>query len=313
MKTEPTKASEIEELTIQRLKFFERTYSGVTQEIASAKNRFGAIGITKTEYPDFAIIENLESIKGKINRELKKLCVNWPIYNTWLSKVQGVGEATSAKLILLYYYKFQPICKDCGGDIDKDDGFKCSVCGKEAKKDGILKHRIMHRDFKNISSLWKYMGMHNAPHCPNCRIGPKKISLSRLDASGTCPICKNVIPEKQYVYKKPKRQKSLSNDWTTTGRTLCFLISDQFVRNKKSLYRGIYDKKKANIEKNKPDIKKGHRHNMACNETAKRFLSDFWMVARTVDGLEVTKPYICQKNPAHNYRQPLYFDGKIEF
>jgi len=282
---------------VKSLIFMTRTYEGITKQISSAKNRTQSLMKEKSLKHD-AIIKEMESLKGKIDRRIGKELVFYPIWNEWLVDVPGIGNTTAAKLIILYYFRMTPICQDCGSVLEKKDGtFWCDTCQKSVKGEGNLEHRVEIKDFPKISSWWHYMGRHNSAHCPECH--------KRLDDDNVCPKCKQFIAEPRYLM--PKRQAG------TPGRTVGKMITESFNKQGKDhQYRAYAEREKVKYAKRKPDWTKGHVHNVAWNNTVKLFLSHFWQVARTLDDLEVTKPYICQKNPAHNIIPPFYYDGKIK-
>jgi uncharacterized Zn finger protein (UPF0148 family) len=287
---------------VKNLVFMTRTYEGITRQISAAKNRTQALMKEKNLKHD-SIISEMESLKGKIDRRIGKELVFYPIWNEWLVDVPGIGNTTAAKLIILYYFRMTPVCQGCGTNLEKKDGtFWCDTCQKSVKGEGNLDHRVELKDFPRISSWWHYMGRHNSEHCPECR--------KRVDEDGKCPKCGKIIDKP--ILLMPKRQAGIQADWSTPGRTVGHMIKESFNRMKGHLYREYADREKEKYAKRYPDWTKGHVHNVAWNNTVKLFLSHFWQVARTLDDLEMTKPYICQKNPAHNIIPPFYFDGKIK-
>lgn len=243
---------------IRMLNYYYRTYEAITEAITKTKQRLATLpGIDIN--PDFDSClkgeknaEGMETVKGRLSRALGKELVNWPIYE-WLKKVPGIGPALAAGIILKYYYKNTPICQDCGGEfID----FVCQGCGKEAKGDGTLKYRLDFRDFPTISKWWAFMGRHTVDGV------------------------------------MPKRKKGVTSNWSTQGRTIGFHIGDQFNRqDDEHPYKKFMIDRKRKHAKNHPDWSKGHVHNAARNETVKLFLSHFWVIARTIEGLPVSEPY----------------------
>lgn len=242
------------------LNYLVRTYDGLTKLITATKQRLGGLPGNKGEgvEADEILIE-LEKTKGKLSRKIEKAISAWPVWEEWLININGIGPAIAGKLILLYYYKFIPVCEKCGGELQRQDGecgLICSECGKKAKGEGVLKYKIAARDFPTISKWWAYLGMHTVDGV------------------------------------KPKRKKGQQANWSTPGRTLCYMIADQFNRKKEDdFYKAFFLERKRRHERKHPDWSKGHRHNAAGNETAKLFLAHFWQVAREIDGLHTSQPY----------------------
>jgi len=274
----------IEELHVRNLKYLVKTYDSLTDVLKKTKQRLATINpdsveryesgkMKLTTQPDLKDFHNhRERIKTKMIKELKK----YNIYTEWLANIKGIGANIAANLVILYYYKFQPICQECGANIYfEKDKKKCDHCGASFKK-GLLKYRIEDKDFANISKWWSYMGQ-------GC------------DEDG----------------KKAHRVDGESCGYSDIGRAITWQISQQFVKHwdKKNQvatckYREFYDYRKAKREKTHANTTPKHRHNMACHESAKVFLAHFWLVARTLDRKPLTKPY----KSKWYLDKPFYFD-----
>ena len=112
--------------------------------------------------------------------------------------------------------------------------------------------------------------------------------------------------------KVPKRTKAVLSDWSTPGRQIGFQVGQSFIKKEGAhLYRAYYDKRRALRETTHPEATKMHKMNMSLNETVKMFLSHFWQVARTLDDLPVTVPYIVGKDPVHKIIPPFYWDQEL--
>ena len=119
-----------------------------------------------------------------------------------------------------------------------------------------MDHKIEIKDFPRISSWWHYMGMH-------------------------------VVDG-----KKPKRQKGVLCDWNSKGRVIGYQIGSQFNRcSTDNPYKAFLEKERIKILRKHPELTKGHNLNRAQSHTAKLFLSHWWQVCRTLDGLPLTRPY----------------------
>ena len=281
------------ESKIKYLNFLTKTYDGVTQLIASTKQRLQSLpGEDEGRDEEFDTLlkgqgkeAGLETIKGRISRELEKELTAWDVWELWLKKIPGVGPWLAAELIILFYYRFVPICKDCGGGLEKQDRKKddsekvirvlvCTVCGKVARE-GLLKHKLEYKDFPTISKWWAYMGRHTVEGI------------------------------------MPKRKKGVLSNWSTVGRTVGFHIGDQFNRQgDDNPYKKILLERKSKHQRDNPDWTKGHIHNAAKNETIKIFLAHFWTVARTLDGKSISEPYAGAIMGHSDIIEPFYWDGK---
>lgn len=235
----------------------------------------------------------VESLINSQKTRLKKILKHFPLYTEWLVEVPGVGERIASNLLFTWYYKCVPVCAECGGDLivnhgeSNSDGenYTCSVCKKEAKGAGNLKYRYAMRDFPMVSSWWSFLGM-------GCK------------------------PNKDGHYVKPKRQRGVQSNWSTKMRTICYHLSEQFVRQTdKTLYgRYLLEMKKKREHLLGVDTwTKGHIHNAARNEAAKLFLSHFYTVARTIDGKGVVKPYQFDILGHKDFILPPFWDRPINW
>jgi hypothetical protein len=88
-----------------------------------------------------------------------------------------------------------------------------------------------------------------------------------------------------------------------------YQIADQFNRQVDRTEYGKYLLgRKAKREKTHPKASKGHRLNMAKNETVKLFLAHFWHVARELEGLSTEGPYIQAVGGHTGIIAPYYFE-----
>lgn len=248
---------------INNLNFLCKTYDAVTRTIAATKNRLAHLNPDENSKKN-DIVTKLESTKNNIKTQILRELEFFPVWTEWMKNVHGIGEFIGGNLILLYNYRFIPVCKDCGTDIVKKEKvvaeesptgraqhtFYCPSCDKSVKGDGILKHRIdKSKDFPNVSKWWKYMGEH-------------------------------VVEG-----KKPKRKKNVVSDWSAKGRQISYQIGESFNKMKEDHpYKKHILEVKAKLESVYPDKTKGHRHNMAKMRASKLFLSHFWHVAREIEG-----------------------------
>lgn len=235
---------------------------------------------------------------------------DYPIWDLWFKRVPGIGPSTAAKLLLYWSYMYIPICRECGGDLiresemlptsleefekedevqkedesgrKKKDKLICSDCCKIAKNDGVLRHRIEKRDFPTVSKWWHYMGMHlvEDPKNPGHLI-------------------------------KPKRQKGVRMDWNPNGRKLCYLIAQQFRKQKNSEYAWFMKEAHTQHARNHPEWTKAHVYNSVNNAVGRLFLSHFWEVMRKIEGKPTPEIYV-QKYLGHtNISKPFYWSDEI--
>jgi hypothetical protein len=269
------------ELTVSHLNYLVKTYEEVTGVISRTKQRLQALpGETPEEQYESMLkgeknAEGLETVKGRLSRAIEKELSQWEIWSLWMKHIPGIGPAIAGKLIILFYYRFTPVCKDCGGTLLKDEGkMVCESCGKTAK-DGLFKYRLDEKDFPTISKWWAYMGRHTVEGA------------------------------------MPKRKKGNQANWSTPGRTIGFQIGEQFNRQKDDHpYKAFLLSRKAKHERDNLDWKKGHIHNAAKNEAIKLFLSHFWVVARALQGKEVSEPYAGTIMGHTNIIKPFYWEDE---
>jgi hypothetical protein len=262
-----------------------KTYDGITKLIVSTKNRMSALN-PDAEFKHDTILngevrgkrqsQGLEQIKNRISRQIEKELVFWPVWTEWMKGIPGIGPFIAGNLIILYYYRFMPVCKKCGSGIEKKEGtYYCKTCEKSLKGDGLLSYKLDLKDFPKISAWWSYMGEAN-------------------DENG----------------KKIKMKKGVQCNWSPKGRALSYQVGESFVKfNGDHHYKAFYLKQKKKRERTHPEASKMYRHNMARRETSKLFLSHFWQVAREIDGKEITEPYV-SRIPGHTIIQPYYWKEK---
>lgn len=269
---------------IEYLNFLLKTYQGTTQLITSTKQRLCSLPGEDRD-PEFDTIlkgqnktEGLETVQGRLTREIEKELKGFELWEYWLKSVPGIGPYIAAHLIMLFYYRFIAVCKDCGGTLEKaEKALICQSCGKTAK-DGLLSYRLDIKDFQTISKWWAYMGRHTVDGV------------------------------------MPKRKTGVQSNWSTPGRTLGFHIGDQFNRQKEDHpYKAILNIRKAKHQKNHPEWSKGHVHNAAKNEVVKIFLAHLWYVARTIEGKPTSEPYAGALMGHTNIIKPFYWELDSEY
>ena len=285
----------IPEEAIRHLQFLARGYQDVTKALTpvrtgiSSTNPYLFVGLSDTERERVMmkedIIRELERVKGQLDRRMKTHLKHWPLWSRWLEKVPGIGGAIGSRLILLYYYKFVPVCPQCGGDIVKKEipngrggermGFYCEACDKVLKGEGNIQHRIEVRDFPNISSLWSFFG------------------------------AKTVEVDGKFIV--PMRKKGEKCSWSPEAKNVRYLIGDQMQRQQSdNPYKMFYNARKAQRLRDSMDVPPMRRLARVLLETEKLFLSHMWVVAREIDGLSITEPYVA-KHMGHDVIPPYFW------
>ena len=135
--------------------------------------------------------------------------------------------------------------------------------------------------FANVSKLWKYFGY-------DVRNG-----------------------------EAPKKKRGEPSSWHHKARSLMFLVSDQFIKQRTPVYREIYDIEKERqlkrhqeggcekCNKQKTANKPGHPDAMARRKAIKIFLQHYWVSYRKLKGLPTNRPWILEHGGHTNYIAPI--------
>ena len=270
----------VHELLIRDLANNCRLYDGLTKLIVSSKNRLQALNPdAKPEHQED--IESIAKVKKTVSRRINALLENWPVWTNWMVKIPGIGPLIGGNMIMLYYYRFVPICKKCDTPlIRKDNTNWCTTCEKGKLGEGLNKFKVEEKDFPKISAWWKYCGRHVEDG------------------------------------KMPKFKTGQQCDWSPRGRLINYHFGEQVNHQADThLYKAFFLKTKKKVAVKHPEESKGHVHNMARMITGKLFLAHFWAVARTLDGKYVTPPYgvTMLGHPISHVIHPYYYDGKIVY
>jgi hypothetical protein len=245
---------------------------------------------TLHEYTD----KRLENSEKDIALYIKTLVERQPIWTEWLKDVNGIGPILAGGLIAFI------------GDISR---------------------------FDTISKLWAYAGEHTLWRCKNCeaRAFPNEVEKNRwmektflrlkevneratkkekaneeaLRAKVGKMVCSCEHPEA--VQERARRKKGELMEWNPYLKTHCWKISDAFVK-KKGAYRSLYDKFRAEEDRNHPELTDGHRFARATRRTVKVFLAHYWIVARKQKGLSTRPPYAIERLGHQDLIGPL-MDG----
>lgn len=97
--------------------------------------------------------------------------------------------------------------------------------------------------------------------------------------------------------KAPKLTKGEDVKYSPACKTLCWKISDSFIKHRTPFYRDIYDKtkeaEKLRTDENKPKNLL-HADLRARRKAVKMFLSHYWACCRELRGLSVRSPWVIE-------------------
>jgi hypothetical protein len=218
------------------------------------KTRIASANRARTiEDPDLhLLIGQVRMLEKDVIRDVRKEVRNHPLWDFWLKNIPGVGEVLAGQLIhsirgqvhtvecqqrrAAYFSKKEPGEK-------RPRTFMCDCQMKEIER------------FPNVSSLWKYAGLHVV--------------------SGRAP--------------KPKRGEKI--DYSPKLRTLCWNIVKSCMMHEDSPYAKWYREFKAEEVRKHPELRPGHLDLRARRKTAKLFLAHLFNKWYELKGLEPPKPY----------------------
>jgi hypothetical protein len=210
------------------------------------------------------LFKKAKSFENDIKTILTNEIIHYPIYNEWLSSLYGIGPIITAGLLA----NIQDISK-----------------------------------FDNISKLWQYAGFGMNTYCSKCdeytyiikKYESKK--AKKLQPFKNCPNCNS-----QTTPVIAKRMPGYMSNWNDKFKVLCWKVGQSFEKQgTKSSYYKLYKQIKEEEHRNHPEkIKEngktrfndGHLRNRALRKTIKIFLAHLWVVWRSIEGLEVSQPYV---------------------
>lgn len=101
--------------------------------------------------------------------------------------------------------------------------------------------------------------------------------------------------------KREYNQPGEKSHYNRTLKSLCWVVTDQFIKQHTPFYDDLYRDEKAKlrllhpekvVENGKTRYNDGHIDKMARRKVSKVFLSHLWLKWRESDGLPVTEPYV---------------------
>lgn len=137
---------------------------------------------------------------------------------------------------------------------------------------------------RHVSSLWAFAG------------------LDVVNGKGRSRIKEHLV-ERKIKGRDGKMKKVNSLSYNPLMKILCWKIGKAFLMSK-SPYRKIYDDRKEYEVKKYPELRKFHIDRRAKRYMVKMFLKDLWLFWRDLEGLEVSMPYVIEKQ-GHKYNPKL--------
>lgn len=77
-----------------------------------------------------------------------------------------------------------------------------------------------------------------------------------------------------------RRKKGIQANWSTEAKTRAYIIAEGMMKNRKSAYRHVYDKRREYTGVTHPEWTDGHRNSDALRIVSKRMLRDLWRESR---------------------------------
>ena len=237
-----------------------RKADGTSQDINERPMRGEDLGFISI------VADECRKQEDAIEKELKKVLKRFPVYNEFLVNVKGVGTIAAAKII---------------GEFDI---FKAST----------------------VSKLWQFAGLN-----PSDVRGKKAIEKSKYTAD-----MGDIVGEYEERPGSPAKWIVQTNDMVRGDRltpgyvapfngnlrtALVGVLADGFIKAQAPYCMDFYYPYKARLEQEESIVSrgekawseesKGHRDRAAKRYMIKMFIKDLYVAWRTIEGLEVRKPY----------------------
>lgn len=226
-------------------------------------------------------------LKQKI--EIRSMKLNKPTYE-WLTSFRGIGSVMAGGLIayvgdITQFKDVQHLWAYAGMKVIE----VCDICKKKYIHDGYRGAWIQH----TAERLKEQNDKVTDP-------GKKKKGVDFIkDAESKLCHCE------QPIIRRISDRKMAGQllDYDPDFKQLCYLLGDQFVKQRDNPYRQLYDQFRLEYE-NRPDLMKerderksgtskgtGHIHDMARRKTVKILLSHLWEVMSELKGIDVKGNY----------------------
>ncbi len=271
-----------------------RSYYSIQKVRVQVSNRIqmlqrdSEISETEAELLHQLLNKRVLKVEKDLASDITDIISEHPLYQSWLSKVMGVGPILSAALIAEIW------------DI---------------------------RRFDTISRLWAYAGMHTIDVTPDgkkrwfpsyaeahmfARRCAELVAKSAekwgkeidVDAKTAdfLKLCE-WNPNAPHIRIAAKRIGGLPANWNQSLKVTCWKLGESFVKavrkDKKGGYRVLFERfkdeyaRKLEGDSNTKGLK-GLIHARAKRKTVKVFLAHLWMKWREIEGLPTRKPYILE-------------------
>lgn len=141
----------------------------------------------------------------------------------------------------------------------------------------------LHGRPRTVSELWAYCGLHVLP------AGHRSTGIHSTDAGGDASL--NVSSDPGHRESDAhgggagiaaRRRKGQRANWSTTAKMRAYLIAVSCIQQRASVYRTVYELRRAHTAATHPDWTPGHSHNDALRIVSKAVLRDLWREARVL-------------------------------
>lgn len=197
-----------------------------------------------------AVLDGLAALEHGAELALKRQLRVHPLHG-WIKGTVGVGEKQAARLLAAI---------------------------------GDPYWNTLHNRPRTVSELWAYAGYkviladRGTTDTPTGRVGgeqsdgdPGQHGHETQDALAGVAV---------------RRKKGRRSNWSSVAKMRAYLIAESCIKQSRSPYRGLYEKRRAHTAITRPDWTAGHSHNDALRVVAKEVLKDLWRAARDVHAEE---------------------------
>jgi len=219
------------------------------------------------------IAQSAREQEKEIEKMLKKILKKFPVYVEWLSIIKGIGPVSAGYLL---------------------SEFDIQIA-------------------TTVSKMWQYAGLNPGLVNGKKRVSSKKYQESMGKIIKELPNIKNkgvdYIIETNEMIRGDKATEGFVLPYNKNLRVhLLGVMADGFVKHQNSYALEFYYPYKTRLENESniivnegkarkddgkawKDVSKGHRDNAAKRYMVKKFLIDFYVAWRTIEGLDVRVPY----------------------
>jgi hypothetical protein len=218
------------------------------------------------EHPQVAamnvLVDGLKALEDEAVKGLQKAMREHPLWNGWGKGIRGVGEKQLARLI------------GCIGDpyVNASTG-----------------------EPRRVSQLWAYSGLHVVPGTPVASDDQVADGAGAQVQGGDASPGTNDNRDPA-AGVAPRRRRGQKANWSTVAKTRAYLVSESCVKQlakpctaeeghvedacKCSVFRIVYDARRAHTAITHPEWTAGHSANDAMRIVSKAILKSLWRAAR---------------------------------